>query len=76
MQMQPKLVLSSLLLLIMTVAPLPESLSTVMLLTDEPGTEVLSVAKTIALDGIWTGIGTDALELPLESTDPVVSFVP
>ena len=76
MQTQPKLVLSSLLLLIITVAPLPESLATVMPLTDTPGTEVLSVAKTIALDGIWTGIATDALELPSESTDPVVSFVP
>ena len=76
MQMQSKLVLCSILLLISTDAPLPESLSTVTLLTCEPGTVVLGVAKTIALDGIWTGIGTDALELPLESADPVVSLAP
>lgn len=74
--MQPTLVLCSSFLLISTVATLPESLTTVMLLTCEPGTVVLGVAKTIALDGIWTGIGTDALELPLESADPVVSRVP
>ena len=66
--------LCSLLLFISTVAEVLELLSTVMLLTSEPGTEVLSVARIIALDGICTGIGISELELPLESTDPVVSL--